>query len=80
MSTEVSITPTYDNYPSAFVSPSGLPDGLILNKLTGVISGVPTISSLPAEYTVVAKNQFGSSICTMNIEVLDVFDPRDPSF
>ncbi|ESU23988.1 hypothetical protein FEDK69T_10480 [Flavobacterium enshiense DK69] len=46
-----------------------LPYGLVLNPVTGVISGSPTISSPMTNYTITATNAFGSSSFVVSIEV-----------
>jgi sugar lactone lactonase YvrE len=48
---------------------SALPDGLILDPATGVISGTATTSSASKSYTITGSNAYGSSSATINIEV-----------
>lgn len=50
-----------------------LPPGLSLDPETGIISGTPTVISLPADYTITAHNEGGTSQFTINITV---FAPR----
>lgn len=70
---EVTITPTCDNIPTAYMSPSGLPNGLFLDPNTGVVTGSPTDASPPTGYTIVAKNKFGSSVFQVEIEIIGIF-------
>ena len=53
------------------VSPA-LPTGLVLDTVTGVISGTPTVISPSTVYTVTATNAGGSNSTTVTIEVNDV--------
>lgn len=50
------------------ISPA-LPDGLVLNTKTGVISGTPTSESPSTDYIITASNASGSSDCVLNISV-----------
>ena len=51
------LTPSFngDGPQNWLVSPS-LPDGLSLNRQTGVISGTPKLLTIMAEYTIIASN------------------------
>lgn len=52
---------------SAFsVSPS-LPAGLVLNNMTGTISGTPTAATVATGYTVTAANSYGTGTATVII-------------
>lgn len=52
---------------SAFsVSPS-LPAGLVLNNMTGTISGTPTATTAATGYTVTASNSYGTATATVTI-------------
>ncbi len=53
------------------VSP-GLPPGLNLSTITGVISGTPTAVAAAAAYTVTATNSVGSTTATVTISVNDL--------
>jgi hypothetical protein len=59
------VTGTVDSFS---VSP-GLPAGLAINKLTGVINGTPTAVSVAAAYTITAKNQAGATTASLSIAV-----------
>lgn len=50
------------------VSPS-LPEGLILNTQTGVISGTPVAASVTTDYTITAINGSGTSEYVLNLTV-----------
>ena len=67
------VTPTFvgGTVTSWTVSPS-LPAGLVLDTLTGAISGTPTAVTTTAAYTVTATNTGGSDSATLTIEVNDV--------
>lgn len=63
------------------VSPA-LPDGLLLNPVTGEISGTPTQVSPRNDYTVTAANEFGSDSFVVSIEVVgtlstETFDGKE---
>lgn len=63
------------------VSPA-LPDGLLLNPVTGEISGTPTQVSPRNDYTVTATNEFGSDSFVVSIEVVgtlstETFDAKE---
>jgi len=55
-----SITPTFDGDESTFSVVPALPNGLMLDTETGVISGTPSETSLETTYTVTATNDAGS--------------------
>ena len=56
---------------------NNLPAGLLLNDLTGVISGVPTDASLAAaDYVISATNSGGTDTSTINITI----SPEAPEF
>jgi hypothetical protein len=47
-----------------------LPSGLVLNTLTGVISGTPTAAAAAQAYTITGENTAGTTISTVTIAVL----------
>ncbi|RYE22199.1 MAG: hypothetical protein EOP51_13840, partial [Sphingobacteriales bacterium] len=51
-----------------------LPQGLLFNDTTGVISGTPILESPAKSYTVTAYNEFGSGQATINIKVISGAD------
>jgi hypothetical protein len=48
-----------------------LPDGLVINTSTGVISGTPTTGTVSTSYTVTADNGVGSTTRSLTIAVLN---------
>tara|TARA_B100000513_G_scaffold194943_1_gene124608 strand:+ start:2557 stop:6555 length:3999 start_codon:yes stop_codon:yes gene_type:complete len=65
------LTPSFngDGPQNWLVSPS-LPDGLSLNRQTGVISGTPKLQTIMAEYTIIASNAAGHSTSIIEIGVV----------
>lgn len=49
-----------------------LPAGLLIDPVTGVISGTPIIASVPTVYTVTAHNATGSATARVEIEVRSI--------
>jgi gliding motility-associated-like protein len=47
-----------------------LPDGLVFNTATGIISGTPTTATTAKDYTITAYNSGGSTSSVVNISVL----------
>lgn len=70
---EVQIKPSCENTPTIYMSPGGLPNGLYLDPITGIVTGSPTDAIPPTPYTIVAKNQFGSSVFQVSIEVIGIY-------
>ena len=52
------------------ISPS-LPGGLILNSITGTISGTPSVASAATTYTITGTNSGGSTAASISITVTD---------
>lgn len=67
----VADTPSYTGTVDSFtVSPSLAAVGLVINKLTGIISGTPaTITTGPVKFVVTAANGAGSTTDTLTITV-----------
>jgi WD40 repeat protein len=68
--------PIPPNYPtleggdvSGFAVQPALPDGLVLDPVSGVISGTPTGAAAPANFTVTARNSAGSTRAVLRIEI-----------
>jgi len=65
-------TPSYTGgTPDSFTVLPPLPQGLIINKSTGAISGVPTAVTPASVCTVTAKNKGGSSKAALTIAITD---------
>ena len=56
---------------SRFTVQPALPDGLVIDPVTGVISGTPSRLAAPANFTVTASNSAGSTSTVLQIEVRD---------
>lgn len=54
---------------SGFAVQPALPDGLVLDPATGVISGTPLGAAAPANFTVTARNSAGSTRAVVRIEI-----------
>jgi hypothetical protein len=60
----------FDDAPVYSIAPS-LPAGLNLDPTTGIVSGTPTLTSLPTPYTVTANTADQSASASIVIEVTD---------
>ena len=73
--TGVQITPyvptVQGGSPTSYSVSPGLPPGLALNALTGVISGTPTAISVQTTYTIAATNSGGTAVTGLSITVVD---------
>jgi gliding motility-associated-like protein/uncharacterized repeat protein (TIGR01451 family) len=67
------LTPTVSGgtVTSYTITPS-LPTGLLIDAISGVISGTATVISAASNYTVTASNTGGSVTAVVNIKVIDV--------
>lgn len=61
---KISLTKLYTIQPE-------LPQGLMLNEISGVITGTPTLATPPTTYTVTACNTFGQSVTTITFATID---------
>jgi len=75
--TSYSYTITATNNPTSY-SVSGLPSGLSLNTLTGVISGIPTTTGISI-ITLNATNANGSGSGTLTLNVCGIFSSSTQS-
>jgi len=64
-----SLTPTVSGASLAYTVSPALPAGLLLDPLTGVISGTPEAAAAQATYTVLAANGHGTSAAPVVITV-----------
>ena len=65
----VSLAPVYTGNVSSFSIQPSLPDGLILNNLSGEISGSPTTITPTTFYIVTAENSGGSTTFTIELTI-----------
>jgi hypothetical protein len=56
--------------PSSILVAPTLPDGLVIDSLTGAISGTPTTLTPAANYTIVASNAAGAAQTVLNLSVV----------
>lgn len=68
--TDVSLIPSYigDSITNFSISPS-LPNGIVINATTGIISGIPKITIPQTTYTITGLNAGGSIKTTINLTV-----------
>jgi uncharacterized repeat protein (TIGR01451 family) len=57
---------------TVYAAVPALPAGLVLNAMTGVVSGTPTAISPITPYTITAMNSGGTASATLNIQVNDI--------
>lgn len=55
---------------AAYTIDKALPQGLMFDSATGIISGTPTVLSPPTDYHITAHNEGGTSTFTVNITVV----------
>ncbi|MDF5691499.1 putative Ig domain-containing protein [Aquirufa aurantiipilula] len=67
--TITSLNPTVTGTVTGYTITPTLPSGLIINPITGVISGTPTVTSPATIYTVTASNGAGSTTADLSIRV-----------
>ena len=63
-------TPSVTGYVTHYAITPGLPAGLHMDSVSGIISGIPTIQSFAASYTVTASSLAGSTTYTLSIAVV----------
>ncbi len=68
----IALTPSVSRSIDRYVVSPELPSGLVLNSLTGVISGTPTQASAPATFAITASYRSGHSTFLL---VLSVTEP-----
>ncbi len=68
--------PIDQNYPistggviTSYSSSPALPAGLVLDPVSGFITGTPTVASLATDYTITGSNSYGTTAATVNIAV-----------
>jgi hypothetical protein len=71
-----SVTGVVDSFT---ISPA-LPNGLVMSKSTGVISGTPTAASAATSYTVTARNASGTATAQVNLTVVPLPPPSAFSY
>ncbi len=63
------LLPTFDGDVDAFDVVPGLPPGLVLDPLTGVVAGTPLAPAARRTYTITARNAGGSASIGLRLEV-----------
>jgi Putative Ig domain len=67
----IPLVPTLTGHADAFTVFPPLPAGLMLDPLTGIVSGTPTSARLPLTYTVIASNVAGALIKSQILLTVD---------
>ncbi len=62
-------TPSITGVPTRYAVSPSLPSGIVLDSVTGIISGTPIGSSPATNYTVTASNGTGSTTASVNLKV-----------
>ncbi len=66
------VTPTWTGgLPTNFITQQTLPDGLVLDAITGTISGTPKSNAPMATITIAASNIFGTSTAAWSVRIAD---------
>lgn len=63
------LLPTFDGEVDSFEVAPGLPPGLVLDPLTGVVAGEPLAPAARAAYTITARNAGGSTSAQVRLEI-----------
>ena len=71
----VEIIPTVEIQPTEFAISPDLPDGIVLDSTTGIISGIPKSTLSNTEFTVKGKNDGGIFTIALNIQINPISKP-----
>lgn len=71
------LSPTVTGVPTSYVVDKPLPAGLVINPVTGIITGTPTKAQGPIDYLITASNLTGFATFVVKIEVLIAFPEID---
>jgi hypothetical protein len=71
--------PIAQNYPistggliTSYSASPALPAGLVLDPVTGLITGTPTIAAAATDYTITGSNSYGTTTATVTLTIDDV--------